>query len=81
MTTIPVQDLKQNLAAWLARVAAGERFTITRRNRPVAELAPVAVPGVHTGERFGRGRLLPLGFSVPTGAVDRVIAEDRSDGG
>jgi prevent-host-death family protein len=79
MRTVPVQVLKQQLASWIDRVAAGERVTITRRNRPLAELTPVGTPGWHVGSRFGQGALEPLGFTVPEGAVARALAEDRSD--
>jgi prevent-host-death family protein len=79
MRTIPVQELKQHLAACLERVGAGERLTITRRNRPVAELGPPTTPGVHVGARFGRGHLAPLDVALPEGAVERVLADDRGD--
>jgi prevent-host-death family protein len=79
MRTVPVQVLKQHLASWLDRVSAGERVTITRRNRPLAELTPVGAPGWHVGSRFGQGSLEPLGFTVPDGAIGQALAEDRGD--
>lgn len=38
---IGVAELRRNLSVYLRRIAAGERFVVTDRNRPVAELGPV----------------------------------------
>lgn len=38
---IGARELRQNLSAVLKRVEDGERFVITSRNEPVAELAPL----------------------------------------
>jgi prevent-host-death family protein len=40
MTVTTVSELRRNLQAWLARVAAGERIRITAHGRPVAEIGP-----------------------------------------
>ena len=40
MSEIDASEAKTNLRRLLARVQAGERFVITRHNRPVAELIP-----------------------------------------
>ena len=39
-TTVSVRELRHNLAAYLARANAGERFTVTRAGRVDAELGP-----------------------------------------
>ncbi|OWK38495.1 type II toxin-antitoxin system Phd/YefM family antitoxin [Fimbriiglobus ruber] len=41
MNTISLQDLRQNPAALLDRIEAGEHLIISRDNRPVAELRPL----------------------------------------
>jgi len=38
---VGIAELRRNLSEYLRRVAAGERFVVTDRNRPVAELGPV----------------------------------------
>jgi prevent-host-death family protein len=43
MTEIGVFEAKNKLSEPLDRVERGERVVITRRGKPVAELAPVAV--------------------------------------
>lgn len=36
-----VRELRQNLSVYLRRVATGERFVVTDRREPVAELVPL----------------------------------------
>lgn len=43
--TIPQRELRNNVAAILREAESGERFTITVRGRPVAELGPTAEVG------------------------------------
>ena len=42
MKTVNVHEAKAHLSEYLARVEAGETVVICRRNKPVAELRPVA---------------------------------------
>lgn len=42
MNTITIQEFQRDAAHLLERVQAGERFIVTRDDRPVAELSPVA---------------------------------------
>lgn len=64
MDTIGVRELRRDASRWLARVRAGERFVITDRGRPVAELVPVSSASgyrslVDAGEMaVGAGRAL-----------------------
>jgi prevent-host-death family protein len=37
-STVGVRELRQNLSVYLGRVSAGERFVVTDRREPVAEL-------------------------------------------
>lgn len=41
MVTINVAEAKANLSKYLGLAEKGERVVICRRNRPIAELAPV----------------------------------------
>jgi prevent-host-death family protein len=41
-STVGVRELRQNLSVYLRRVAEGERFVVTDRREPVAELVPLA---------------------------------------
>jgi prevent-host-death family protein len=43
-TVIPQRELRNNNAAIIAAVAAGETFVVTRNGTPVAELHPVTTP-------------------------------------
>lgn len=63
--TVGVAQLRQNLSTYLRRIADGERFVITDRNRPVGSLGPppdkedpyerlVAEGVIKPGRRSGR---------------------------
>jgi prevent-host-death family protein len=43
-TVIPQRELRNNNAAVIAAVAAGETFVVTRNGTPVAELRPLTTP-------------------------------------
>jgi prevent-host-death family protein len=62
MSTVSLQDLKQDPEALLDRVEAGEHLVVARGGRPVAELRPVPVI-IQPGPRpFG---LCAGAFTVP----------------
>lgn len=44
MSTISVQELQRDPVAYLNRAEAGESIVVTRDNRPIVELRPVAGP-------------------------------------
>lgn len=58
---VSLDEIKQNLAAYLQRANAGEVFVITKAGKPLAEIRPVA-----TAAQFLRPFGLGTGdFSVP----------------
>jgi prevent-host-death family protein len=68
MATIPQRELRNDTAAVLRRVEAGETVRITSNGRPVADLVPVERPATY----------LPLGDMV--GQIGGVLrADDRLD--
>lgn len=72
--TVKVQDAKTRLSALLHRVEAGEEFTISRGETPVARLVPITVP---TGQEPPGRR--PMGFlpiSVPDSFFDELPEEE-----
>lgn len=86
MQTIGVRELRQHASRWLARVAAGESFTITDRGRPVASLAPVPrseweqliAGGMVIEAEHPLRRTEPLASSGPILLSD-LLAADRED--
>jgi prevent-host-death family protein len=44
MHTITLREANQNFSKYIAAVERGEEFTVTKRGREVARLAPVARP-------------------------------------
>ena len=62
MSTISVQDIQRDLAAFLHRVQGGESFLIINGQKPIAEIRPVPVPTTQP-RPFG---LCAGPFSVPS---------------
>ncbi len=61
MAQVNVDDIKQNLPAYLRRVEAGETLVILRAGKPIAEIKPVAT-GTESLRPFG---LCAGEFTVP----------------
>jgi antitoxin (DNA-binding transcriptional repressor) of toxin-antitoxin stability system len=40
MTTVSVEEIKQDFPIWLQKVEAGEKVVILKSNRPMAEIIP-----------------------------------------
>ena len=58
-TNVGVRELRQNLSVYLRRVAKGERFVVTDRREPVAELVPLVGDEDERGEYLRRNSLKP----------------------
>lgn len=78
MKTVPIQELKRNLAALVDAAAGGEQILITRHNRPVAMLTPAVHEAVRTGTRFGEASIRPLEGLALDRPIAAVLADDRS---
>lgn len=59
METVTIRDLRNHGGDVVDRVEAGERVTVTRDGRPVAELRPVRSRGVPSTTLLERWRQLP----------------------
>lgn len=70
MGTVTIRELRNRGGEVVDRVAAGERITVTRDGRPVAELRPVRAGAVNARELLGRWRRLP--HVDPVGARERL---------
>lgn len=46
MDSVSIRDLRNRGGEVIDRVASGERLTVTRDGRPVAELRPIRRPGL-----------------------------------
>jgi antitoxin (DNA-binding transcriptional repressor) of toxin-antitoxin stability system len=44
MTRVSVEEIQQDVSAFLERVEAGETLLIMRTGKPIAEIKPVVVP-------------------------------------
>jgi prevent-host-death family protein len=56
---VGVAELRQNLSVYLRKIAAGERFIVTDRNRPVAMLGPVPNTESRLDQLIAEGRVKP----------------------
>lgn len=54
MIRINVHEAKTHLSAYLARLEAGEKIVLCRRNKPIAEICPLP-PGARKPRQLGVG--------------------------
>ena len=91
MVQVTARELRHKLSEYLARVDAGERFEVTLRGRPIAQVGPL-VPARSTLERLiADGKVtpatipntgsLPKRYPARPGrtATEELLAERRSD--
>jgi prevent-host-death family protein len=74
MIQVNVDDIQQDLSAYLQRVEAGETLVIVRAGKPIAEVKPVA-PRVETLRPFG----LCAGEFVVPDDFDAPLPDDILD--
>lgn len=83
MSTATVQQIGQNLAAWLDAVKHGETVAILDGGREVARLTPPAkaAPAPATAPAWpdfaARQRRIFGDVMLPAGTVDALLNEDR----
>ena len=79
-TVIGAYETKTRLAAYLRKVQAGERFTITQRGRPVAELVPYGAAERNTRpEASRRMRAFMRRQSPVTGLDIKALIDEGRD--
>lgn len=59
MAEVSIRELRNHGGDVIDRVEAGERFTVTRNGKPVAELRPIPGRGLSGEELVRRWRRLP----------------------
>jgi len=70
MDTVTIRELRNHGGDVVDRVEAGERVTVTRDGRPVAELRPLRSRGIPAAALLERWRRLP---AVEADALRRDI--------
>ncbi len=74
MADVSIRELRNHGGDVVDRVARGERVTVTRSGKPVAELRPISAGGVSTAELVRRRAHLPsVDPAVLREDVDAVI--------
>lgn len=81
-----IRELRQNLSVYLRRVADGERFVVTDRREPVAELGPIAEEQDDWARRNklkpAEGRWEDIGPPIdlgPGNPMSAALQRDRDD--
>lgn len=74
MSEVGIYEAKTHFPRLVARAQRGERITITRHGKAVAELRPV-VPADNTALRAATARLNALRKSRPRGRKPITVAE------
>jgi prevent-host-death family protein len=88
MHAVGIRELKANLSAYLRRVQAGQRVTVTDRGRAIAALVPAepapALEWAHAMVAKGQARWTggkPIGLKTRVRArgtpTSRMVLEDR----
>jgi len=85
--TVGVAELRQNLSVYLRKIAAGERFVVTDRNRPVAMLGPVPNTESRLDQLIAEGQVKPpkrrgplpepMKMDLPFNALTKALEEVR----
>ena len=74
MEEVTIRDLRNHGGEVVDRVAAGERLTVTRDGRAVAELRPVSPTPLHAAALLRRWRRLdPLDATALRRDLDSVV--------
>ena len=74
MAEVTIRDLRNHGGDVVNRVAAGERLTVTRDGRPVAELRPLQATPLSADVILRRWRRLPsLDAKSPRDELDLVV--------
>jgi prevent-host-death family protein len=84
---VGVAELRQNLSVYLRKIAAGERFVVTDRNRPVAMLGPIPSAESRLDQLIAEGQVKPpkrpgplpppMKMDLPPNALTEALEEDR----
>ncbi len=79
MTDVSIQELQQDLAAYLARAEAGEVLVVTRNGKPLVRIVAVTGPEIVVGPGFGKTKLRQVVRERVGDLALRMLDEDRCD--
>lgn len=79
MKSVPLKELKENLASWAEEASKGETVQVTKYNRPYIVLSAGKTPGLYQGGKVGREVLRSVLKEATCGQWLRYLAEDRDD--
>jgi prevent-host-death family protein len=74
MGEVTIRELRNHAADVIGRVEKGERLTVTRAGRPVAELRPIRDPSLAAAAVLRRWRNVPpVDLEALRGDIDTTI--------
>ena len=77
MKSVPMYELKKDLASIVAEAEAGNEVLVARHNKPVARLTRPGTEHLHAGLQFGKAKLKPAVKAKTGGRYLQVLEEDR----
>jgi antitoxin (DNA-binding transcriptional repressor) of toxin-antitoxin stability system len=81
MKKVSMNELKQELASYVAEAAEGADILITRHNKPIARLSHPGMEHLRQGKRFGKANLRPAIREKTAGRYLEILQDDRKAGG
>ncbi len=79
MKSVPIKELKENLAHWAEEAAHGELVQITKYNHPYIILSPSKMAGVYQGSKVGKESLKSVLQEGTQGKWLKYLQEDRDE--
>jgi antitoxin (DNA-binding transcriptional repressor) of toxin-antitoxin stability system len=77
MKKVSMNELKQELASYVAEAAEGADILITRHNKPIALLSHPGMEHLRQGKRFGQANLRPAIREKTAGRYLEILQDDR----
>ena len=77
MKSVPLKELKENLAYWTDLAAQGEMIEVTKYNQAYIRMIPVVENGLYIGKNVGQASLTAVGKSLSKGKWLKYLEEDR----
>ncbi len=78
MKSVPINELKRNLASIVAEAEAGCDVIVTKHNKPIARLTRPDSQHLNRGSQFGKAKLNPVIKGKTAGRYLQILAEDRN---
>lgn len=79
MESVPLNELKKDLAYWTEQAAKGKVIQVTKYNRPYVILTKAPTAGLYIGKRVGKPFSNSSFKAATQGKFLEYLLEDRED--